>query len=64
MRLFGPVPLLPLDYVEICKEEKKASLSVVIQFGKCRFMLAATSLVYSCPHLTWAVVSLSPEVEV
>lgn len=39
--LFGPIPLLPLDYVEIYKR-KKASLSVVIQFGKYRFMLAAT----------------------
>lgn len=44
--LLGLVPAIPLDSIKICKvgkEKKKDSFLVLIQFGKCRFVLADTT---------------------
>lgn len=41
--LAGLVPAIPLDSIKICKvgkEKKKDSLPLLIQFGKCRLVLA------------------------
>lgn len=54
--MFGFVPAIPLDSIQICKAQSKkkkkkkgkASLPVAIWFGKCRLALAATSGLELC----------------
>lgn len=64
--LVGLVPAIPLDSIKICKVEKEKKkkkdtlLLVLIQFGRCRFMLTGHHLWPEAGlHWTWAVIPLN-----